>query len=233
MLNDKQTGVADYELKEVPKELGDYLCIYQCSRTHFVHINSLENVKRLGLNTGDLRGGYVYVEHSLIGAGLYKDDAEKYLGMPVAYFYWAPQMLKNIAPDYFERADNTTKKIRVVPELSESSKELFGKLETMQTTYQPETDSIEEENMREIKNLNAMMEDFNMNLDVDLNVNIPTWLNTVPTLVWKLDQEANVMLFADEQFDTFTLKDVKNDISLHLTFEQVKNLGIIYSANYD
>ena len=45
MLNDKQTGLANYELKEVPKELGDYLCIYQCSRTHFVHINSLENVK--------------------------------------------------------------------------------------------------------------------------------------------------------------------------------------------
>jgi len=232
MLNDKRTGLANYKFKEVPKELGDYLCVYTLVDDAYPYISTLRELKDMNLSKGDLKYGKVYIENSLNASIFYICEAETYLGLSIDWYSNVPDGLKT---NYyaFNCGDITNKTIRVAPELSENSKELFSKLETMQTTYQPETDTIEEANMQEIKNLNAMMEDFNMDLDVDLNVNIPTWLNTVPTLVWKLDQEANVMLFADEQFDTFTLKDVKNDVSLHLTFEQVKNLGIIYSANYD
>lgn len=216
------------QTKEVPKELKDYYCIYKGAHTHFIYVYTLETLKDLPL-TRDAVAGKVYIEKSLSGSEFYLCDAEEYLGMSVSFIDYAPKDIVRYAPDYFFCISNTKKYIRVVPELSESSKDLFSKIETMQTTYQPETTHIEEDNMQEIDNLNAMMKNFN----TDINVGIPTWLNTQPTLVWKLDKDANVMLFADEQFDTFTLKDVKNDISFNLTFDQVKNLGIIYNANYD
>jgi len=216
------------QIKEVSKELKDYYCIYKSAHTHFIYIYTLGTLKDLPLTKDDV-SGKVYIEKSLMGSEFCLYDAEEYLGMPISFLEFAPKDIVIYAPEFFFNYLNTKKYIRVVPELSESSKDLFSKIETMQTTYQPETNNIEEDNMQEINNLNAMMKNFN----TDLNVDIPTWLNTQPTLVWKLDKDANVMLFADEQFDTFTLKDVKNDISFNLTFDQVKNLGIIYNANYD
>lgn len=240
-LNNKETGLANYEIKEVPRELGDYLCIYLVKGYRVVSIASLRELKAMNLSKDDLEYGKVYIENSLNASIFYIHEAETYLGLPVDWYGNSPA---NIRTNYwaFNCGDITNKTIRVAPELSESSKELFSKIETMPTTQDNATNSIEEDNMTEINKLNDLKDQqkakdkyYSDYVDAVLNLTagIPTWLNTQPTLVWKLDKEASVMLFADESNETFTLKDVKNDINFSLTFEQAQALGIIYNANYE
>lgn len=249
-LNNKQTGLVHYITREVPKELGDYLCVYTLLDDTYPYIATLRELKDMNLSKGDLKYGKVYIENSLNASIFYICEAETYLGLSVDWYSNVPDGLKT---NYyaFNCGDITNKVIRVTPELSESSKELFSNIETMQTTQDNATNSIEEENMQAIKDLSdkQMIKDLNDLKDqqkakdkyysdyidavLNLTAGIPTWLNTQPTLVWKLDKEASVMLFADEANETFTLKDVKNDINFSLTFEQAQALGIIYNANYE
>ena len=241
MLNDKQTGLANYVTMEVPRELGDYLCIYLVKGYRDVSIASLRELKAMNLSKDDLEYGKVYIENSLNASIFYIHEAETYLGLPIDWYGNSPYTIRT-KHWAFNCSDITNKTIRVAPELSESSKELFSNIETMPTTQDNATNSIEEDNMETIKKLNDLKDQqkakdkyYSDYVDAVLNLTagIPTWLNTQPTLVWKLDKEASVMLFADETNETFTLKDVKNDISFSLTFEQVQALGIIYNANYE